>query len=83
MQSFMENYLQLWVKFFMTEQQNKIIEVLKNATIEGMTLPEISTAIGEKINSGTINVLTYGRILKVVSKKKVNNVMLETYALMD
>lgn len=71
------------VKIIMTAQKNKIIEILKNAPVEGMTLPEISTAIGEKINSGTINVLTYGRILKVVSQKKVNNVMLETYALMD
>lgn len=67
----------------MTKQKNKIIEVLKNAPVEGMTLPEISTAIGEKINSGTINVLTYGRILKVVGKKKVNNVILETYTLMN
>lgn len=70
------------VKIIMTEQKNKIIEVLKNAP-EGMTLSEISISISEKINSGTINVLTYGRILKVISKKKVNNVILETYALMN
>lgn len=71
------------MKVQMTEKRQKIVNALKGANAEGMTLAEVSAAIGEEVKTGTTNAMVSAGIIKKVGKKKVAKVVyveVDTYA---
>lgn len=72
------------MKIAMNEKRTAVLNALKGATEEGMTLAEISEAIGSEVKTGTTNAMvTAGLIKKVGTKKVAKTVYVEvaTYAL--
>jgi len=74
------------MKVVMSEKRNKIVNALKGANADGMTLAEISAAIGEEVKSGTTNPMVTAGVIKKVGKRKVAKVVyveVDTYAIGD
>lgn len=74
------------MKVVMSEKRNKIVNALKGANADGMTLAEISAAIGEEVKSGTTNPMVAAGVIKKVGKRKVAKVVyveVDTYAVGD
>ena len=73
------------MKLQKTEKREKIVKALQGAD-KGMTLAEISTAIGEDVKSGTTNAMVSAGVLKKVGTVKVpvvRYVERDVYALGD
>ena len=71
------------MKVVMNEKRTKIVEILKSASADGMTLAEVSEKLGEEVKTGTTNAMVSAGVIRKVGKRKVAKIVyveVDTYA---